>query len=252
MAATLRLCERAIVTNDFLADRLRAAAPGKDVSVIRNFLNREQLDVSLRLYDAKVRSGFARDRNVHLGYFSGTPTHAKDFAVVTDALAGLLRRDPRVMLRLVGFMQPDRELAEFRDRIETFPLQDFLNLQRLIASVEINLAPLQDNDFTNCKSELKYFEAAIVGTVTLASPTHAFCSAIDDGRNGHLVPSYAWRSRIEAAIGRLDDPGMAERAFRHAQAQYSPATMVPAIRRALLPHRPDGAVARLPGVSGAR
>ena len=72
----------------------------------------------------------------------------------------------------------------YRDRIEFYPLQDFMNFQRLIAEVEINIAPLQDNTFTNCKSELKFFEAAICGTLTLATPTFSFRNSIVHGTTG--------------------------------------------------------------------
>jgi hypothetical protein len=61
------------------------------------------------------------------------------------------------------------ELATLKDRIEVVPLQDFINLQRSIVEVEIHIAPLQDNVFTNCKSDLKFFDAAICGILTLAS-----------------------------------------------------------------------------------
>ncbi len=234
IGATMRQCNRAIVTNAFLADRLRAAAPGKDVRVVPNFLDREQLDVSLRLYAAKRHSGFARDGRVHIGYFSGTPTHNHDFAIVEDALADLLRTDARVVLRLVGFLRPSGALAAFEHRIERAPLHDFLNLQRLIGGVEFNIVPLRANDFTNCKSELKYFEAAIVGTATLAAPTHAFRTAIADGDNGWLVPSYGWDEALRTALASLDDyAAMAQRAFRHTLACYRPEAMVPAIRAAL-------------------
>jgi glycosyltransferase involved in cell wall biosynthesis len=240
IGATLRQCDRAIVTNDFLADRLRRAAPGKDVRVVPNFLDREQLDVSLPLYEAKRRNGFARDGRIHVGYFSGTPTHSHDFAIVEDALAELMREDPRLVLRLVGFLRPGSALSSLTDRIERVPLQDYLNLQRLIAGVEFNLVPLRANDFTNCKSELKYFEAAIVGTATLAAPTFAFRAAIRDGDNGWLVPSFGWTEALRAAIGALDEyPAMAERAFADAQARYSPAAVVPAIRAAIEGPRPN-------------
>ncbi len=234
IGATMRLCDRAIVTNDFLAERLRRAAPGKDVRVVPNFLDREQLDVSLPLYEAKRRSGFARDGHIHIGYFSGTPTHSHDFAIVEESLAALLRADPRVVLRLVGFLRTGGALADFGDRIERVPLQDFLNLQRLIAGVEFNIVPLRANDFTNCKSELKYFEAAIVGTATLAAPTYTFRAAIRDGENGWLVPSYGWLEALRAAMDALDDyPALAQRAFVDARAHYSPSAMVPAIRAAI-------------------
>ena len=75
-----------------------------------------------------------------------------------------------------------------------------MNLQRLIAEVEINISPLQNNLFTNCKSELKYFEAAIAGTITVATPTYAFSRAIVDGENGFLAKAYRLGRQ---AAGRL-------------------------------------------------
>ncbi len=234
ISATLRRCDRAIVTNDFLAARLRACMPGMDVRVIPNFLERSQLDLSFRCHEAKLANGLARDGRIHIGYFSGTPTHARDFAIVAEALASLLRDDPRVVLRIVGFLDPSGPLAEFAARIERFPLQDYLSLQCLIAAVEFNIVPLQDNDFTNCKSELKFFEAAIVGTTTLASPTHAFRAAIRHGETGFLVPSYAWPVALRDAIAGLEGmPELAARAFADVQARYRPEAMLPTIRAAL-------------------
>ena len=37
---------------------------------------------------------------------------------------------------------------------------------------------MENNKFTNCKSELKFFEAAIAETVTVASPTFNYKNAI--------------------------------------------------------------------------
>ncbi len=45
-------------------------------------------------------------------------------------------------------------------RITFAPFVDFVELQRLIAEVDVNIFPLVQNTFTNCKSQLKFFEAA--------------------------------------------------------------------------------------------
>jgi len=88
------------------------------------------------------------------------------------------------------------DLRDYRSRVEFVPFQDFINLQAVIGATEVNIVPLQDNPFTNCKSELKYFEAAVVGTVTIASPIYSFASAIDDGANGYLANSYEWFNKL--------------------------------------------------------
>jgi glycosyltransferase involved in cell wall biosynthesis len=112
----------------------------------------------------------------------------------------------------------------YRDRIEFYPLQDFMNLQRLIAEVEINIAPLQDNTFTNCKSELKFFEAAICGTLTLATPIFSLRNSIVHEKTGFLVPSHAWDSALQEALAVLEDESrysaIAAAAFEYVQEAY--------------------------------
>jgi glycosyltransferase involved in cell wall biosynthesis len=221
IGATLKMCDGAIATNDYLARRLTEFS-GLSTSVIPNFLNREQLVISNDIYQKKINSDFARTEAIDIGYFSGTPTHNHDFAMVARSLAEVMRRDNRVRLFVVGFLEPKSGLEEYVDRITFYPLHDFINLQRLMSLVEINIVPLLDNGFTNCKSELKYFEAAAVGTLTIATPIHSYASAIIHGKNGYLSGSTEWRSRINAMIEKIDDyKDMACAAHEHAIEQYA-------------------------------
>jgi glycosyltransferase involved in cell wall biosynthesis len=234
LGATLELCDRAITTTEYLAKRI-CESTGKAVSVIPNFLNREQVEISERIFQEKVRHGFARDGRFHLGYFSGSPTHNKDFAVAADAIVRLLDRDPRIVLRLVGDIRLEGPFQNFRSRIESYPLQDYVNLQRLVGEVEVNLVPLQENEFTNCKSELKYFEAGLVGTLTAASPTSTYAMAIQDSHNGYLVKSYEWYEKITALMDMGEDYGeVAREAFRESELGYSWTYQVEAIKTALI------------------
>jgi hypothetical protein len=144
------------------------------------------------------------------------------------------------VVRVVGFLEPRGELLRHRDRLETYPLQDFLNLQRLLAEVEVNIVPLQDNLFTNCKSELKYFEAAICGTLTIASPTFVFRRAITDGETGFLACAHEWEAKLQVAIATLEEPdgsaAIAERALHHAESVYGWNRQATAIGAAVFPN----------------
>lgn len=233
IGATLKMCDGAITTNAFLAERL-AEFSGLPVSIVPNFLNREQLLISDRIYSKKQASGFARTSELHVGYFSGTPTHNHDFAMIADDLAEVMAEHPFVRLRVVGFMEPKGSLAKLAERIEFYPLHDFINLQRLVSLMEINIVPLQDNIFTNCKSELKYFEAAAVGTVTVASPTHTYASAISHGQNGFLALNTDWRERLQEVIGLVETyPQMAATARDAALDRYAWFHQYPAIAAAV-------------------
>ena len=253
-AAVMRLCDAFVTTNTLLADCAKQCRPQMPTAVVPNYLNPDQQAYSESLYHAKRDSGWARDERIHIGYFSGTPTHNRDFAIAAPAICRLMEADSRVVLRIVGCLDPGPELARYRDRIEVFPLQDFLNLQRRVAQVEINIAPLQDNLFTNCKSELKFFEAAICGTLTLASPTFCFRNAIQDGQTGFLVAPYDWDEALRAAVALVDDidryQAIAGAAFAYARDNYASDKHSDTILRAVFGSatpRPSASIAEEPG-----
>jgi glycosyltransferase involved in cell wall biosynthesis len=244
-AAALQLCDGAITTNPFLAARI-ADYSGLHTSVVPNFLNRAQIDLSRRILEGKRASGFARDSRLHIGYFSGTPTHNNDFALVADALAQIMASDPRIVLRVVGFLDLPPVLASYKHRIEVYPLQDFPNLQRLIGETEINLIPLQENTFTNCKSELKWFEAAAVGTISIASPTFTLRNAIRHGETGFLAASHTWESTLRDFLQSFREyPRIACAAAEDAFRCFSPEAQATAIRQALF-----GSLAESPSQPG--
>jgi len=197
---TMRLCDSAIVTNSFLAARAEAFM-GKPARIIPNYINQEQAEISRAVWDAKEANNWAGDGRIHIGYFSGSPSHNRDFALVSGALGRLMDEDDRITLRVVGFLDsvgPD--LQRHGSRIESIPLQDFINLQREIGQVEINIVPLQDNIFTNCKSNLKWFEAAVTGSLTIAAPSYTFREVIRHGENGWLAPVQRWGAIMQEVI----------------------------------------------------
>jgi glycosyltransferase involved in cell wall biosynthesis len=233
LGTTLRQCDAGIATTPTLAQHMRDFA-GMPVAVVPNFLNAEQLTISDQLFDAVQAQPLGGDGLLHLGYFSGSPSHNKDFALVAPALERLLEQDPGLGVVTVGFIEPGPGLARFGARVRQFPFQDYVNLQRLIASVEYNLMPLQHNEFTCAKSELKYFDAAVTGTVSIASPTTSYAAAIRHGDNGWLARAHEWERVIRQALdAREGYPAMARRARDHAREVFNPQRQRQAIVQAL-------------------
>jgi glycosyltransferase involved in cell wall biosynthesis len=221
LGQTLKLCDGAITTNQFLAERI-AEFSGLPVSVVPNFMNKEQLSYSDELFQKKQSSGYARDDKIHLGYFSGSPSHRLDYEIITSALKEVLEEDSRVEVMIVGYIEAGPILSEFGSRVVRQPFHDYVNLQRLISSVEFNLMPLQSNVFTDCKSELKYFEAAVVGAVSIASPSYTYAGAIRDGENGYIAQAHQWASVIRRAIKDVSElRRIIENAREDARAKYA-------------------------------
>lgn len=191
---TASLADAFITTNDYLGDKLQKKFH-KPYAIIRNFLNRQQKQASEEcLLHANDHKGF------RIGYFSGTPSHINDFRVVYHEIMALLEKYSDIFLDVVGFMEFPEEAKKYIDsgRITFTSLVDFVKLQTLIANVDVNIVPLVNNIFTNCKSELKYFEAGIVNVITCATPTFTYKECINDGINGFLCKNGEWYKRIEA------------------------------------------------------
>ncbi len=148
------------------------------------------------------------DGLVRLGYASGSRTHQRDFGEISVAVANVLHANPEC--RLVMFTAGDvtlvdtsefPELASLTGQIEWRALVPLQNLPEEIARFDINLAPLQlGNPFCEAKSELKFFEGALAGVCTVASPVGPFNRVIRDGTNGFLATTPA---QWEATLLRL-------------------------------------------------
>lgn len=221
IGATLKICDGAITTNQFLAERIREFS-GLPVSVVPNFMNQEQLGYSKELFSSKIKSQPCEDGLIHFGYFSGSPSHNRDFAIIIPALEKLMEERDDVGIVVVGYIEPGQLAKRFGPRVKRYPFHDFINLQRIIASVEFNLMPLQYNLFTNCKSELKYFEAAIVGTLSLASPSFTYSASISHNNTGYLSESFMWLDVLRTALKNIDKYNdMAATAYTDSLNKYS-------------------------------
>lgn len=197
ISTAMRMCDGAITTNQFLADEIKRRT-GMNALVMRNYLNQEQINYSEQIVAHKSQEG--DDGKFKIGYFSGSPSHEHDFFVAKSALRELMHTYPEVELVLVGYIARMSIEPKFQNRITTVELHDYINLQRVIASVDLNIAPLQQNIFTNCKSELKLFEASIVETPTLATPTHTFSTAIEDSVDGYLATDMQWLEKMNCIL----------------------------------------------------
>lgn len=177
---------------------------GRPAFVLRNGLNSEQLLIAENAL--QMRAGRKTGDLVRIGYLPGTRTHRADFAVCVPALVQLMQRYPQVQLVLRGEIDLPAELEAFFERIEMAPLVSWRELLPAIAELDINIAPLEpDNLFTDAKSALKYFEAALVEVPTVASPTEDFIVSIRHGDNGFLAGTTdEWFAALEALVKDTD------------------------------------------------
>lgn len=166
------------------------------------------------------------DGPLRIGYFSGTTTHDEDWATIAPVVAALMAERPGLELWIGGHLTLGPGFDAVVARVRRFPMMDWTRLPDVLRQLDVNLAPLVlSSDFNEAKSAIKWLEAALVETPTVASATEPFREAIDQGRTGFLARGPEdWR---EALVQLLDDPVLRHRtgarARRSALLRWAPA-----------------------------
>ena len=168
MGQTLKLCDYAITTTPTLANELRKYV--KDVFINRNVASEKMTELSIRA----IKNINKDNSKVIIGYLSGSITHNADFELILPVIEKIMEKYNNVYLKVVGLLDIPKELQRFSDRILTAPFVSWKKLPEIIASIDINLAPLEDSIFNEAKSENKWIEAALCKIPTVASNIGAF------------------------------------------------------------------------------
>ncbi len=194
MQATLKLCDYAITTTERLQQELQHYT--KEVYINRNVASERMTELSLRAIAEKKPHD-----DVVLGYLSGSITHNPDVELIKPVLIRLMRKYDFLKLKLIGEISIPDEFKEFQDRIVFAPFMSWENLPKVIASLDINLAPLEKSIFNEAKSENKWVEAALCQVVTVASDIGAFHTMIHNREDGFLCKNEKdWESVLTELI----------------------------------------------------
>lgn len=195
MGRTLDLCEYAIASTDRLQEEMSSHV--KEAFVNRNVASEEMVKYS----EVALNTVLKDDSKVIIGYLSGTITHNDDFKLIMPSVINILKKYSNVYLQIVGLLDLPEEMEEVKDKVLTSPFMDWKDLPKLIRSIDINLAPLEDSIFNEAKSENKWTEAALVKIPTVASNVGAFKSVIVNNETGLLCNTLEeWEDSLSKLI----------------------------------------------------
>ncbi|NEU83752.1 glycosyltransferase [Nostoc sp. UIC 10630] len=216
---SMSLCDYITVSTNKLQQEIQQTFPDAVSVILRNRISDEMEQGAIEARKSYVPN----DGMLRIAYFSGTKTHVKDFAECVLALKSILTEFPYVRLMVVGHLDIPEALQEVASQIECVPYMPWRDLPELYRKVDINLAPLEkNNDFTESKSELKYFEAALLSVPTIASDTSAFRVAIQDGVNGLLCNNLdEWKDALyQLVTNQKLRQEMGHKAFEDVNSRY--------------------------------
>ena len=203
------------------------------------FLHRNAFDARherfAALYNPTIRP--PRDTTKQLTIFYGTATkaHNEDFdTLAAPALASVLGRHANVRFVVAGYLTVPQVLKPFEDRIVRLPpIWDLDAYWSVLAGVDINMAVLKHGLVSDCKSEIKWLEAAMVGVPSIVSRTATYAEVLTDGETVLFAETAEdWTVALERLVV---DPELrtrvGHRAYAKAVADYGTEAMASNIDR---------------------
>lgn len=193
---TLEACDAYIGSTDFLVEHARTITGLPSY----RFANGVGALVA-RCSEAALRRP-RRSGSLRIGYLSGTKTHDDDWFSIEPAVIEILDKHPDVELWMGGHLPDSPPLGRFGGRIRRLPFVDWRELPGVLRDLDINLAPLSPGSrFNEAKSAIKWLEAALCATPTVASPTQPFREVIDPDRSGMLAETHdEWIAALDRLI----------------------------------------------------
>ncbi len=140
---------------------------------------------------------------VTIFYGSGTKAHKLDFErLIEPALARLFEtHGGRIRIVVIGEITVSDLLRPWSDYIiASRPIANVASYWDLLREADINISVLVPDVFNDCKSEIKWMEAAMFGIPSVASSTQTHREVIVEGETGFLCET---SDAFHAALDRL-------------------------------------------------
>lgn len=193
----MALCDYAIASTPALLEEMQNIVVKGTCFLHRNALDKLNFKAyNLRL--SKVQRGY-----LSIFYGSGTKAHDADFSeLVAPAIARILEKYSQTRLTLMGYISLPEVLRPYADRIDQIQLIEDVEIYwDFLRQADINIAVLNATRVNNCKSELKWFEAAYFKVPSVVSATQTYLEVIRHGIDGLIATTTEeWFTHLESLI----------------------------------------------------
>jgi hypothetical protein len=196
------LCDLVTTPSEALADSYRRAGI-EHVAVIQNYLDRGTFGFGSTSRHAGIVVGWIAAREHRLDL---------ERVPLLDALRRLLDAHDDLRVLTVGVRLPLRS-----DRYEYIERVEYPDLLKVIARIDIGVAPLADTAFNRSRSNVKLKEYGAGGATWLASPVGPY-RGLGENQGGSLVADDDWFAAIDALLrSRRACKRLAKRALKWAR-----------------------------------
>ncbi len=196
-----RLCQFGLASTPCLARELAKLVRSGKAFTHRNALGSAHMQ-GIKTADAREASR-PRRKSVRIFYGSGTKAH-KDFLQDTffSAVQEVMERHKNVEFVALGHVDAPALQAKFDKRcILAAPEWDIQKYWEMLSEADINVAVLKKSLLTDCKSEIKWLEAAMLGIPSVVSKTSTMEGVVVDGETGLLAETHQdWVDKLSSLV----------------------------------------------------
>ncbi len=222
--ASMAASDYAIASTPALADAMKSRVVGQ-----RAFVHRNALGHTHELSYQEASQHHDRGK-VRIFYGTGTKAHNDDFEYnLAQPLARLLREwGDKIEVVLMGYLVLPRLLRPFSHQIiMQAPVWDLQSYWNVVREMDISIAVLDPGIIADCKSEIKWLEAAMLGVPSVVTATRTYAEIIESGKNGLLVDeTSSWYGQLNALVAdRTMRRTIGETARRYALEHYASPAM---------------------------
>lgn len=174
VVVSMRACKLVTTSTNNLAQVFKPI--NSNVVVLKNMLPEKFFQVEKESHPGKVVIGWA-----------GGAQHYSDLVLIQGVIEAVLDMYPQVEVVLAGMpahaypfqINPRIHILDWQ-RVEEYP-------KNTLAKIDIGLAPLVDNQFNRCKSDLKFIEYGMLKIPIIASPVGPYLESIEHKKTGFLA-----------------------------------------------------------------
>lgn len=217
----LRESDAITVTTEYLKRMYKDY--NKHIYVLPNFIDVEDV-YSEENYKNKEKNTnrHEHDGEIWIGW-AGSNTHLPDLKIASEAIVKIVNKYSNVKLVLGGWdgyfrdkdgnihypeKNPWKNIPENKKIVISWA-KNMKDYSKMLTNFDIGIAPLEDNDFNRCKSDIKYKEYAGAGVPCIASSVEPYKNTIKDGEDGLLVKSKgatfnSWYKKIKKMVEDRD------------------------------------------------
>lgn len=195
----INLCDFMIVSTPGMKTNLMQKHKIKNVFIRRNLVDEETKTYSKQILRTKKENS---TKIIKIIYATPSKAHNADLYFIKDVLIKVLQENKgKVRLVLMGDLDLIDDFNVVKKYIDIEPAKDYKGFLKTLSTMDINIVPLLDNQFNDCKSNIKFLDASMVEVASVCSYVGEYKENLTDGKHCFLAKNLEeWYLKLTTLI----------------------------------------------------